>query len=349
MNPLVSIIMPVYNGAAFLKESLESVYGQTLQDFEIVAVDDGSSDDSWQILSSYASRDPRIRLTRFEKNRGHAEASNTAIQLSKGEFVARQDQDDISLPERLEKQVQFFKDHPDVGLLGSAYIRRTVSESDQLRLPPSTHTAIRWALLFDCAFAHSSVMIRNSIFQQGEPGYQDVAGPQDYELWQRLARRTHAAVVSTPLLVYRKEINVQGNMSALYSDRMAMAVLAISGKQIRDLLPQKDLTDTDIILLRRLRRPWSLSITDIETAFTFLDLMDAFEHQADIDKKIVRLIRRRWMERMLLKASPAHWQNLISSGLMKRFFNYDPMILPKSFLSMSHKVVSRSTRGIRSS
>ena len=97
--------MPVFDGAAYLDETLESLRAQTLADWELVAVDDCSRDASWEILQRHAARDPRIRPHRHERNRGHRAASNTAFALARGRYVARTDQDDLSLPRRLELQV----------------------------------------------------------------------------------------------------------------------------------------------------------------------------------------------------------------------------------------------------
>src|SRR6188472_297035 len=122
-DPTVSVVMPVYNGAGYLGEALNSILAQTYGDFEVVAVDDGSSDESWTILASYGARDDRVRPHRLAQNAGHHVASNTAIELSRGRFIARLDQDDLADRSRLARTVDTFHAHPDVGLLHSWYVR----------------------------------------------------------------------------------------------------------------------------------------------------------------------------------------------------------------------------------
>src|SRR5262245_17330643 len=114
--PRISVIFPIYNGEKFLHQAMQSVLAQTYQDFEIIAINDGSTDRSAEILESY--RDARIKII-HQENQGLALALNTGIMHATGEFIARQDQDDISLPNRFAKQMEYFSHHPDCTLLGT--------------------------------------------------------------------------------------------------------------------------------------------------------------------------------------------------------------------------------------
>ena len=339
---LVSVVMPVYNGAPYLKESLESILNQTYTDFELVLVDDGSTDGSLEILTQYAAADSRIVLLRNQQNLGHAEASNIALGAARGQYIARQDQDDVALPERIREQVSFLENHPEVGLLGSAYYRVNGEGNRRLREIPQTHTSIRWRLLFDCAFAHSSVMLRSSLFQDGEPGYQGVGGPQDYELWTRLARKTRAASLPLPLVVYREP--GEKNMTTAYADRMDQAVIAISSKQIRRLLPRHSFTDFQIRTLRNLRSPHSVKQDDLPMVRVMLELLAAFEKEPDIDATAVKEMRLRWIKRLLNAIPAKQWKELWDSGLLRSFVRYDPMILPKTFLLDLPRSALRQTK-----
>ena len=117
--PLVSVIMPVYNGEKYLAEAIDSILVQTFTDFELLIVDDGSQDNSAEIIRSYVKRDSRIRFFQQEQNEGSANARNRGIANAKGEFIAAMDCDDVSLPERLQKQVDFLESHPEIGALGT--------------------------------------------------------------------------------------------------------------------------------------------------------------------------------------------------------------------------------------
>ncbi len=118
-QPLVSIIMPVYNAGDYLVEAIESIRNQTYKHWELLCVDDGSTDESWKILKKYKKKDDRIRIYRFPKNKGLAYALNTAITKIRGQFVARMDADDISLPQRLEKQRKYLEENKEIVAVGT--------------------------------------------------------------------------------------------------------------------------------------------------------------------------------------------------------------------------------------
>ena len=117
-RPTVSIIMPVYNAGRFLAASIESILGQTLTDFEFLIIDDGSTDRSWSILKRFASKDKRIKLFRNTSNKGLVKSLNMLIPLAHGKFIARMDADDISLPSRLEKQVEYLSSNTTIVACG---------------------------------------------------------------------------------------------------------------------------------------------------------------------------------------------------------------------------------------
>src|SRR6476661_6105481 len=119
MTPPVSVLMPVYNAGRYVAEAVESILGQTYADFEFLIVDDGSTDRSRAILERYAARDPRIRLV-SRPNTGYAAALNELLGLARGELVARMDADDVALPERLLRQVNYLRAHPEVVCVGTA-------------------------------------------------------------------------------------------------------------------------------------------------------------------------------------------------------------------------------------
>jgi glycosyltransferase involved in cell wall biosynthesis len=180
--------MAVYNGECYLRETIDSILAQTSQDFEFLIINDGSTDSTQEIIQSYG--DPRIRLVDNEHNLGLTRSLNKGLQLAKGEFIARQDGDDVSEPERLAKQVAFLETHPEVALVGTWY-----KEIDAQGKPisdgnlPCDYTQIRWHLLFYCPFVHSAVMLRKSAVLEKIGFYNEALSySMDYELWQRIAR-----------------------------------------------------------------------------------------------------------------------------------------------------------------
>src|ERR1700722_2036753 len=117
--PRLSVLMPVFNGGRFLAAAVESILKQSLRDFELIAIDDGSTDQSASLLSQLAGSDDRIRVIR-QANAGIVTALNRALELARGEYIARMDADDAALPSRLARQAAFLDGHPDVAVVGSA-------------------------------------------------------------------------------------------------------------------------------------------------------------------------------------------------------------------------------------
>jgi hypothetical protein len=203
MIPEVSVVMSVYNGERYLRESIESLLSQTFSDFEFIIVDDGSTDSTAAILGEY--RDPRIVLLRNEENIGLTKSLNRGLARVRGTFVARQDADDVSLPNRLERQVLFLREHPAVGILGS-YCRLIDGEGRRLWLyrVPAYDLHIRWTSLLENPFAHPSVMVRRDVLAKNGLGYDEaLVVAQDYDLWTRMLRYTQGANVSESLIYYR--------------------------------------------------------------------------------------------------------------------------------------------------
>lgn len=209
-SPRLTVLMSVYNGAPYLQESVESILRQSYRDFRFVVIDDGSTDESAAILTSY--RDPRVVFIPQE-NRGLAAALNRGLDEATGEFIARQDQDDISLPGRLAAQLRHMEEHPDVGLLGTRAQVVTADGSPKFVPRQATHpTIVKWMLLFGNHLTHSSVMIRRRAIENvgaytTDPERQP---PEDYELWSRIAGHWEVANLSG---VWVKNREVPGSMT----------------------------------------------------------------------------------------------------------------------------------------
>jgi glycosyltransferase involved in cell wall biosynthesis len=203
-TPLVSVLMPVYNGAADLRRALDTVLGQTFRDFEVIAINDGSKDESAALLD--AVDDPRVRVI-HQDNMGLAATLNRGLAMARGGLIARQDQDDLSHPERFAKQVAYLNAHPDCILLGTAAEIWVGDEpTERSHDHPTEHALLAFDLLFNNPFVHSSVMMRrDSVLGIG--GYttdKSRQPPEDYELWSRLARKGRVANLPERLLVHRE-------------------------------------------------------------------------------------------------------------------------------------------------
>ncbi len=211
-SPAVSVVMPVYNCAAYLPAALTSLREQTFGDFEIIAVDDGSTDHGPLILAEWT--DPRLRLIRQERNSGLAAALNAGLALARAPLVARQDADDLSEPERFARQTEFLAAHPRVCLLGTAQLK--IDPAGQAlcrRDAPVADAQIRELMRRGNAFAHGSVMIRRSALDR-VGAYREFRGlVEDYDLWLRLLEVGEGANLPEPL--YRYRLNPLGIMAAV--------------------------------------------------------------------------------------------------------------------------------------
>lgn len=198
--PKISVVMPVYNSERYLREAIDSILAQTFSDFEFIIIDDGSQDSSPDIVRSYT--DKRIRFYQNEHNMGVAATLNRGLDLASGEYIARMDSDDISLPERFEKQIRFLDCHPDYGICGSCIIVFSESNSTHIVNYAETDLQIRADMFFNSAFAHPSVMLRRKSLgaSRYDCAYEKA---EDYELWYRLLQHTKGYNLQSPLLRYR--------------------------------------------------------------------------------------------------------------------------------------------------
>lgn len=187
MPPTVSVIMPVYNGEKYLKKALKSIQDQTLTDFEFIILDDASTDSTRTIVEEFAQRDTRIRLCHNEKNLGLTEILNRGLELARGEYIARMDQDDISLPGRLGAQVKYLNEHPKTDVLGTAFtlIDEQENHVQDIRFPKE-HDLIRWFLCFYNPIVHPSVMMRRSTIINHKGYDTSIMHAEDYDLWWRV-------------------------------------------------------------------------------------------------------------------------------------------------------------------
>ncbi len=231
MAPVVSVVLPCYNAlrAGFLKEAIESVLAQSLSDFELIIIDDGSTDGTWDVISKIP--DSRVRVFR-QANAGLAATLNRGIAYASSAYIARQDQDDVMLPDRLARQMAFLDEHPEVGGIGS-WADIMVGDEGSVRRHafPSSHEALSLWLLFDNPFVHSSMLLRrDAVLSVG--GYCEDRSrqpPEDFELWSRLARKYQMRNLDVVLTAYRE---VPGSMSRVGDNPFVENLVRISAENL---------------------------------------------------------------------------------------------------------------------
>jgi glycosyltransferase involved in cell wall biosynthesis len=251
MSTAVSVVMPVYNGQRFLEQALDSIVAQTYRDFDFHVVDDGSTDDTPRILRRYAARDPRIILHTLERNQGFAAALNVGCRAARGDLIARMDADDVSLPNRLERQITFLRRHSDVGVLGTCV--QVIDEDGRLGAVwpcPAQPGLTAWTLMFTCIVVHPSVMLRRSLLERSgfyPLGYTPV---EDYALWMRMAKMTRITNLPDVLVRYRE---VGSSLSRAANERVESESVRVVRETIGNV--NADMSgSTEIGMLRALAR-----------------------------------------------------------------------------------------------
>ncbi|MDN3584405.1 glycosyltransferase family 2 protein [Mucilaginibacter flavus] len=206
-NPLVTVIMPVYNCEKHIADAIESILSQTYANLELIIIDDCSTDHTRQLIGKYT--DDRIVFIKKEKNTGLVSSLNLGIKISKGGFLARMDGDDISHQTRLSKQVRLLTSNPDIVLCGTWY---QLSGSNEIIKNPVEHEDIKISLLDHCVLGHPSVMFRKDFLTANELTYDDSFYPaEDYELWTRISAIGKIANIPEVLLWYRTHENQVSN------------------------------------------------------------------------------------------------------------------------------------------
>ena len=245
-KPVVTVLMSVHNDRRFLPEAVESILGQSFGDFELLVIDDGSTDGSGDYLCRLT--DPRLRVIRNARNLGLTRSLNIGLNRADGRYVARMDADDVAEPDRLRRQVEFLDGNDDVGVVGTS--RTLLDETGgTVAVAPAAadDRGIRWKCLLGNPLAHPTVMMRHDVLNRHRLRYDEsYATAQDYELWSRLLPVTKAANLVEPLLRYRLRAGVSVTRKAeqlANHDRIAHAC-------IRRLVPGFKIDASEVSQLR---------------------------------------------------------------------------------------------------
>lgn len=208
--PEVTVLMPVYNGAKYLRPAIESILNQTYKDFEFLIINDGSTDESERIILSYS--DDRIRYVKNESNLRLIKTLNKGISLAKGKYIARMDCDDISFPNRFEEQIQVLKNNSTLdGVCGRSYdLYNDLSIRKNLRFLPLHKDAFRFTSLFEVSFIHPCLMIKTEVLRK-EPFMDNEAAlnVEDFELGSRLVQKGYNIENLNSFQIYYRK-NLEG-------------------------------------------------------------------------------------------------------------------------------------------
>lgn len=217
-KPLVSVLMPCYNVEKYVEESMNSILNQTYTNLQIVAINDCSTDNTGRILNKLAEQDSRILVVENQENLKLIKTLNKGIALCDGEFIARMDADDISLPTRIEKEVEFLQQYTDHDIVSTLFwaFRSEKPNKRYLHHSPLRDKELRAYMLFKSGICHPAVMIRKRVFTElglkFEPEYLHV---EDYALWSEAIYKTKIANINEPLLRYRVH---ESQVSAIHEE-----------------------------------------------------------------------------------------------------------------------------------
>ena len=230
--PRITVVLPVYNGERYVGEAIQSVLGQTFSDFELLVIDDGSTDGTQKTLNGFA--DERLRILTFPENKGLVFALNAGLREAHSEFIARMDADDICMPQRFDRQVRFLEAHPEVSICGTWM--REFGACDHLSRPETEPEQIRAGIFFGWVMNHPTIMMRCSLLQQYGLAYDEgFRHVEDFDFLIRASEVTRLANLPEFLVRYRKH---DRQVSWVYRERLREAAGNLLVRQLRFLLPE---------------------------------------------------------------------------------------------------------------
>ena len=294
--PAISVIIPAYNGAAVIGETLASLWAQSFSDFEVIVVDDRSSDDTVAVLQGVG--DSRLRVIALPVNGGVVGARNRGMAEARGRYIAGLDQDDLCHPERFARQLSYLDAHPGTVLLGTAAgVLQDGALLSSSHAPLSRPVVIEWLLRIENPLVWSSVMIRADAARRLDPfNRPDLLYAEDFDLYHRIARLGDLARLDEELMTYRRHV---GGASQRYVDAMTISASQVLAREYAPLFGE-EATEVAGLIVRHVMR--GLAVPDRETFERLGDILVRLQEdfiaarQPDADSLV--LIRwetaRRW-------------------------------------------------------
>ncbi len=267
--PKVSVILPVYNCEQYIFETVQSVLNQTFADFELLIVDDCSTDNTVKIIKEF--NDSRINLIIKEKNSGYTDSLNYAVALAKGEYIARMDGDDVCMPNRFEKQVAFLEKNTDVVLCGSSV--QFIGYQIGTKKYPIKYDDIKIKLCFGTPFCHPSVMGKKEIFLQ-VPYDRNFEPAEDIHLWSRIVKMGKVENLDETLLLYRTHKN---QVSITKKEIQEQKVCLIRKEYLKNFSLEERFSSEDLLML--LKNNQLTNLDQCKLVSTFLNFLKIENHK----------------------------------------------------------------------
>lgn len=303
--PKVTVLMSVYNGELFIREAVESILGQTFADFEFLIIDDGSTDTTPEILASYQDR--RIRLYTNPKNRGLISSLNKGLALAKGTYLARMDADDVSLPERLKKQITYMETHRDVGICGTwlSFFTRIPGVGGKY-CPNGNSKHIEANLIFENVIQHPTVVVRTDVLRRNKLTYPTIfPHAEDYGLWVRLIGKAKFAIIPEILLHYRLHSDQIGQTKSSIQTASVAKIHEIILAKTGINYSKRDLSLHEQICFGRYDYTRDF-INQVETWLLKIEMANRKSKTFD-EMALRKVLATRWLSICLMHTQLRHW------------------------------------------
>jgi len=288
MMPIVSVVLPVFNAEKYVKEAVQSILDQTFPDFELIIINDGSTDSSLRILEQFKAQDERVILISRE-NKGLVHTLNEAISIARGQWIARMDADDVALTNRFARQLEWL-DETDADICGS-WVRLFGTVDERILKHPQTDAAIKMELLFGTPFAHPAVMLKTELVKKlrYDKAWEKC---EDYDLWER-ASRAGWKMTNVPevLLLYRQHDSQISTTAASYQQQLTQKIRCRYWYFIFDSMKLEIKWIEEVLKLRE-HLPLKPNMNDVDSAFNELLQRSSGEARATIFDHATRLYFR---------------------------------------------------------
>lgn len=315
-NPTISVVMSLYNSSKYLKEAIESILSQTFSDFEFIIIDDGSTDDGIEIAKKYT--DKRIITIQNEKNIGLALSLNRGIDLARGLYIARMDPDDISLPQRFEKQIEYMNENPDI-MISGAWAKTIGAKEGHIIKHPTNPDEVKANLLFRSSLVHPTIIMRREFLKKNNIHYRDIDGKasyaEDLDLYTQAVHLGKISNLNKILLLYRKH---EKQMTSKYRDISVGSIKKIMKKQLEHL--GMDPTEEDVEIITSVKR--YLFLDDLNFPSKLENLFLKIRKANDENKIYSDTILKQVFGQIWLDVALAYHSNKIS--IWKSFWNGTP-------------------------
>ncbi|MHB8203147.1 MAG: glycosyltransferase [Desulfomonilaceae bacterium] len=277
-HPQVTVLMSVFNGSAHLGAAVESILNQSFTDFEFLIIDDGSTEPVCDRIRNFG--DDRIRLV-TQENRGLTKSLNKGLALAEAEYVARMDADDISLPDRLEKQFEIISSSSRLELIGTFFSiideHGNILKGKELIIDPIYRL---WRLLFHNNYGHGTIMFRKSSIVRVGMYDTQLRFAQDFDLWSRISKKDNTFVIPEFLYQYRMNSNSEQASVKNYDDQLQAAIW-ISDRNLKSCNPK--LTERDLVELRSLYWEFQMPSVSGRAPVLAVETLKAFCNKYDLD------------------------------------------------------------------